>query len=138
MTPRTIFSLLLLALIFPAQEFWQAWRGSNREVNWWIALDMKLNIQWYFKFLGIKLSDLLFAIVIFRITDKMRMLRLASIVFVIYAAVNLSFFIINFEHASSALIYTTIGLVSFLVFGWQGIRHALSKNKTRHIVTHKY
>lgn len=139
MTPRTAISIILLALIFPAQEFWQVWKNSDSEVNWWIALDYPLSIQWYFKSMGVCIRNVLYAIVIYRITFKIQALRTASIVVLIYALVELVFFFINFNRASYALIYATIGLVSMVVIYWRvisrSIRHLFHKEKIHQIST---
>lgn len=118
MTPKTAWSLFLLALIFPAQEFWQVWRSDNSEVNWWIALDYPLSIQWYFKDMGNCVSKFLMSLVIFRITYKIQAMRNAAIVVLIYSSIELLFFFICYNRAAYALIYATIGLVSLLVIHW--------------------
>lgn len=119
MTPRTFLSIVLLALIFPVQEFWQLWKNDNRNVNWWIALDYPLSIQWYFKMAGLKLSELLKALVIYRITFKIQSLRNASIVLLTYTVVDLAMFFVNFNQSSYTLIYTTVGLVVMIVYNWK-------------------
>jgi hypothetical protein len=126
MTPRTIFSLFLLALIFPAQEFWQLWKGSNREVNWWIALDYPLSVQWYMKFAGLHMKDILLAIVLYRITYKIQALKMAAIVVLIYTSVDLIMFFVNFNKSPYTLIYATIGLVVMIIFCWKNIRKNLA------------
>jgi hypothetical protein len=130
MTRRTRISIVLLALTFIAHEIWQVWKGDNREVNWWIANhDYPLSIQWYFKFLGIQVKELLFAIVIYRITYKIQSLRNVAIVVLIYAIVDLAMFFINFNQASYTLIYTTVGVISIIVFEWRQITKPFYKHK---------
>lgn len=121
MTPRTFLSIFLLSLIFPAQEIWQLWKNDNRNVNWWITLDYPLGVQWYVKFAGSKLSELLKAIVIYRITFKIQSLRMAAIVLLIYTLVDFIMFFICFNQASYTLIYTTVGAVSLVVIYWRGV-----------------
>lgn len=121
MTPRTALSLFLLLLIFPVQEFWQLWKNSNREVNWWITLNYPTSIQWYFKDLGTVLAKLLMAVVIYRITFKIQALRFAAIVVLIYFVVEFVFFFVNYNRAAYALIYSTIAPVSLLVIYWRNI-----------------
>ena len=119
MTPRTFLSIVLLGLIFPVQEFWQLWRNSDKEVNWWIAIDYPLNVQWYLKFAGIHVADILKSIVIYRITYKIQSLRMAAIVVLIYSFIDLTLFIWCFNKAPYALILSTVGLVSLVVFNWK-------------------
>jgi hypothetical protein len=123
MTPRTAMSIFLLALVFPAHEMWQLWKTSNRDVNWWLALDYPLNIQWYMKFLGQHVGDVLKSLVIYRITFQIRALKYAAIVMLIYSFVDLLMFFICFNRASYALIYTTVGMVSMVVISWRMIRN---------------
>jgi hypothetical protein len=125
MTPRTFLSIILLALVFPAQEIWQLWKHSNREVNWWLSLDYPLSIQWYFKFFGLHLAEILKSTVIYRITYKIQALRMAAIVVLIYSLVDFVFFFINFNRAEYALIYATVGSVSMVVIYWRNISKSL-------------
>lgn len=136
MTPRTFISVFLLALIFPAHEMWQLWRGSNREVNWWLLMDYPLSIQWYFKFLGLAVAECLKSIVIYRITYKIQALRMAAIVLLIYSLVDLVMFFVCFNKASYTLIYTTIGMVSLLVIYWRVI-HRYIKETVIHLFHNK-
>ena len=129
MTKRTLISIVLLALTFIAHEFWQFWKGDNRVVNWWIANDYPLSIQWYFKFLGIQLKELLFAIVIYRITYKIQSLRNVATVILIYAVVDLVMFFINFNQASYTLIYTTVGVIAIIVFEWKQVLKMFHKQQ---------
>ena len=119
MSPRTRRSLYLLAFLFIAQEFWQIWRGSNREVNWWIALDYKTSIQWYFKDLGTVIWKVVMSYAFYRVTFKIQALRRAAIVVLIYSLVELVLFFWCYNRASYALIYSTIGLVMLLIWNWQ-------------------
>lgn len=126
MTPRTALSIILLSLIFPAQEIWQLWRESSRNVNWWIALDYPLNIQWYIKMLGELISKCLMALVIYRITFKIEALRKAAIVLLTYTLIELLFFFINFNRTSYALVFSTVGLVVMITIYWRGVKKFLS------------
>jgi hypothetical protein len=126
MTPRTFWSIILLSLIFPAQEIWQVWRYDDRNVNWWVALDYPLSVQWYFKFLGSKVSELLKALVIYRITFKIQALRMAATVVLIYTLVDLMLYFYNFNRAPYALILSTVALVSCFVFCWRITRTYLA------------
>lgn len=126
MTPRTIVSLILLSLIFPAQEFWQLWKNDDRVVNWWIALSYPLSIQWFFKMLGIHISELLKAVVIYRITNKIQALRMAAVVLLIFTVVDLIMFFVAFNKAPYALIYSTTAMVSMLVIGWRVVKRMIS------------
>jgi hypothetical protein len=129
MTSRTIFSIVLLSLIFPAQEIWQLWKGDNSVVNWWIAYDYPLSKQWYIKFMGDHVARTLMAIVIYRITHKIQALRMASIVVLTYAIVDLLMFFVDFNRASYALVYSTVGFGVILIVGWRGIRKTIFKQK---------
>jgi len=121
MTPRTAISIILLSLIFPAQEFWQLWRYDNRVVNWWIALDYPLSVQWFLKFAGWHLAEVLKSIVIYRITYKIQALRMAAIVVLTYSLVGFTLFFVNFNRAPYAIVYSTIGVVSMVVVYWRPI-----------------
>lgn len=125
MTPRTFVSVFLLALIFPAHEFWQLWRGVNREVNWWMTIDYPIHIQWYFKYLGDHVGECLKAIVIYRITYKIQALRSAAIVVLIYSLLDLVMYVVCFNKASYALIYTTMGMASLIVIYWRVIARTI-------------
>jgi hypothetical protein len=129
MTKRTLISMVLLAFTFFAHEFWQFWKGDNSVVNWWIDNDYPLSIQWYFKFLGIQIKELLFAIVIYRITYKIQSLRNVATVVLIYAIVDLVMFFINFNQASYTLIYTTVGVIAIIVLEWKQVRKLLHKQQ---------
>lgn len=131
MTSRTIISIVLLSLIFPAQEIWQLWKNDNSVVNWWIAYDYPLSTQWYIKFLGAHVSELLKAIVIYRITHKIQALRMAAIVLLTYTVVDLLMFFVDFNRASYALVYSTVGFGVILVVGWRGIKKNISFHKTQ-------
>lgn len=132
MTPKTFWSIVLLSLIFPAQEFWQVWRNDNRDVNWWIALDYPLSIQWYFKDLGNQIAMVLYSFVIYRITYKIQTLRNAAIVVLIYSLTDLAMFFICYNRASAALIYSTVGFVSLIVASIKIIKQIFHKNKFQH------
>jgi hypothetical protein len=130
MTTRTKISLLLLSLIFPAQEFWQLWDGDNRDVNWWIALDYPYSIQWYMHDMGAKVSNLLYALVIHRISFKIQALKNAATVILIFALFDLLMFFYCNNRASYTLFYTTVGL-SFMVsvIFWPEIKTLFRKSK---------
>lgn len=115
MTPRTRLSLYLLALLFFAQEFWQIWKHTNREVNWWIAINYKTSIQWYFKDLGTVIWKVIMAYAYYRVTFKIPALRSAAIVVLIFTLVEFVLFFVCYNRAKYALIYSTIGLVVLLV-----------------------
>jgi hypothetical protein len=132
MTPRSFYSIVLLALIFPAQEIWQLWRESNQEVNWWVMLDYPLAITWYFKFLGIHIADILKSIVLYRITFKIQSLNKASIVVLIYNFVDLALFFVCFNKAPYALILATVGLVSLIIFNWKNLYSYFHQHKLSH------
>jgi hypothetical protein len=129
MTPKTIFSIVLLSLIFPVQEFWQLWKDDSSVVNWWIAYDYPLSVQWYLKFLGYHFAELLKAIVIYRITSKIQALRMAAIVLLTYCIVDLLMFFVDFNRAPYALVYSTVGFGVIVIVGWRGIKKSLLLKK---------
>lgn len=131
MTQRTIFSIVLLSLIFPAQEIWQLWKDDNSVVNWWIAYDYPLAKQWWIKFCGERVSQMILAIVIYRITHKIQALRMAAIVVLTYTAVDLLMFFVDFNRAPYALVYSTVGFCVICIFGWRGIKKSILKHKTQ-------
>jgi hypothetical protein len=129
MTNRTIISIVLLALIFPAQEIWQLWKNDNSVVNWWIAYDYPLAKQWFLKFAGEHVKMLLMAIVIYRITHKIQALRMASVVLLTYTVVDVIMFFVDFNRAPYALIYSTTGFGVIVIIGWRGIKKSFTKHK---------
>lgn len=132
MTPRTFLSIVLLGLIFPVQEIWQLWRNSNEVVNWWLAINYPISIQWYFLFLGIHLAHVLLSIVFYRITFKIQALRNAAIVFLIYNLVDLTLFFVCFNQAPYALILSTVALVSLVIIHWKNLLKFFHHNKISH------
>lgn len=132
MTRRTLISIVLLSLIFPVQEVWQLWRNDNRVVNWWVALDYPLSIQWYLKFMGYHVADILKSIVIYRITYKIQSLRNAAIVVLIYSFVDLAFFFVCFNKIPYALILSTVGFVCIVVFNLKSIKLIFHSHKLNH------
>jgi len=116
---RTKFTIALIALILPLNEIWQVWKESNAVVNPWLALDYPLAIQWYFKFLGHSVSDVLKAIVVFRLSRMNQTLRLAARVYLIYTVFDLVMFFINFNKINYVLVYTLTGAVALLMW-WVG------------------
>lgn len=130
-TIRTRMSMYFIGLIFIVPELWQIWRGSNREVNWWIALDYLISIQWWFKDLGVNVKCLIYAYVIYRITFKIQVLRTVAIIALIYEGVNVLFFFINYCRAPFALVYSMIGLVAMIVINrdviWEDIKTVFGK-----------
>lgn len=119
-------------MIFPAQEIWQVWRYDDRNVNWWVALDYPLGIAWYMKFAGLKVAEVLKAIVIYRITFKIQSLRNAAIVVLIYTLIDMAMFFVCFNKASYALIYATVGLAVMVVFNWKAASKLFKREQLKH------
>lgn len=72
-----------------------------------------------------RVSELLTAIVIYRITHKIQALRFAAVVVLIYRAVDLVMFFVDFNRASYALIYSTVAVVGMVIIGWRGIKKSI-------------
>jgi hypothetical protein len=118
-TPRTLWSIILLLFCFVAQEFWQIWRDSDLEVDWFLASNYKTSIQWYYKDMGRDIERVIVAYVIYRITFKIPSLRAASIVYLLYAIAILCLFFYNYNRASYAIVFSTIGVVAMIAFNWK-------------------
>lgn len=115
MTRRTYINILLLALILPISELHTLWEGSTAIINPWIHYNYPLGVEWYIKFLSINVSDLLKAIIIFRVSRMNRVFRIAANAFMACTLFDFMIFFVNMQTGKYYIeLYSLVGVITII------------------------
>lgn len=103
-------------------ELWSFFEQGKLVNNWLSGMNYPLDEQWYFKFLFLNVSNLLKAILIFRLSRMYHGMRLGALVYMVYCFVDLFMFTYNFNlwgykiiYASSFTLAGVIILIQYLM-----------------------
>lgn len=130
MLSRTFWSITLLALAFFVREAWQFFKWAEININPFIFLrNYPIDLQWYVKFMGIEISQLLLAIVIYRMSWKIEAIKVTAIVFLIYAILDVVLFFACFNKIPYAPFFALSGLVILVVVNRKKLFNGTPKHK---------
>jgi chromate transport protein ChrA len=111
---RNRINLVILAAIIPLNVVHVLWYSQQTVlVNPWLARDYPTDVQWYVMWLCEKVSDLLLAVLIYRLSRLNQVLRNASGAYLIIKAVELAMFFwnCNQSHPAYLFLYSLIGVI---------------------------
>jgi hypothetical protein len=117
-TTRTKFSVFLLSVTLPINEFWQVFKESDKIVNPWFLLDYPLHIHWYLKFLCHNVSALIISLLVYRLSRMNMKLRVAASVYVTYCLFDLIMFFVRFNQVHYATVYAGLFLAADFFYQW--------------------
>jgi hypothetical protein len=121
MTTRTAVNAVLVLLIPLIEETHTFFDRSKRMVNWWILLDYPLEIQWYLKFLGVAISNVIIALVLYRCSRLNQTFRLVTGVYLLYRLIDVLMFFLCFNQRHYILVYVFLGFAA-------GVMHYVQSN----------
>lgn len=139
MTLRTIITIILIGISIPLMIIWKYWEGQMYNVNFWVSgYDFPLNVQWFVLFLSTHGRDLLISYAIYRMSHKIRAVRIMAIVNLVYSVVDTGLFFWSFNRGEDVLLvhYTVTGVVSLLIIMWPKVKQAIKNSRNHHNINY--
>jgi hypothetical protein len=126
---KTLTIILLIVLIFFFGEVWQLFENASGEVDYFPLLDYTLDIQWYVKMAGEKVSDVLKAVVIVMLARLYFDIKVVGVGYLVFNVVDLALFFLCFNTCSYVLVY--LGVMIFTVAYWYHRKYGVKFSKPR-------
>lgn len=122
MSARNRVTTALIAISVPMNELHHIWADNYSKVNPWIALNYPQDIQWYMKFLFIKITELTLAVIIYRLARMQPNMRMVGLGLLVFHCIDTFMFFYNWnKRGSYALVYSMTPLVVWLVYEVNGV-----------------
>lgn len=115
-TKRTIISILLFSLVFPAGAMWLFFKGNMTEINAFLFIDYDLPKQWYYRDMWTEIGQLFPAIFIYRLTRNKKAERIMANVYLIYVCVDAALFFLCYNTWDYTIVYSFIIPVGAVVW----------------------
>lgn len=130
MTKRQKINILLSCLALLTLELWQIWKRpafDHYDVNWFLAVNYPMNIQWYFHDLGTEVTLFLLSLINFRSARLETPWRLTARIVMYVMAVRVVFFFVNYNRFSYLLVYASVALLTLLYSFYKDDLHLFFK-----------
>lgn len=143
MTLRSVITGILIWISIPAMIIWKYWEASDYNYNNWVSgFEYPLHIQWFVLFLSWHIRDIFLSYAIFRLTFKVRAIRVAAIFNLVYSVIDFGLFFWSFNRGKDTLLvhYTiTVAVSLVIVFSPKIIQLTKEKHHQRkdHIINYK-
>jgi hypothetical protein len=119
MTKRSMLTVVIMALLIPLNEVHKLWDGVSFNISPFWFTDYTLDIQWFVKFLGDKISWCIAAAVFFRLSRWNKEIRTAAIVFFVYTVIDLLLFFMWFNQKNYLLVYSSFCFITVAIMYWK-------------------
>jgi hypothetical protein len=122
---------------------WKYWESSDYNYNNWVSgFNYPLHVQWFILFLSWHGRDFLLSYVIFRLTFKIRAIRVAATFNLVYSVMDSVLFFWSFNRGKDNLLvhYTltvAVSLVIIFIPKIFGLLRDKIRQKTTHTVNYK-
>jgi hypothetical protein len=143
MTLRTIITAILILFSIPVLIVWKYCEVYNIdfEFNDWIysGFDYPLNIQWVVKFAGIHVRDMCISFAVYRMTNKIKTLRIVAAINLAYSVIDTALFAWSFNRGKDVLLVhgTLTVVVSLVILYRKDLVHALKqRSSNKHTVNY--
>ena len=116
MTRNTYINVVLVAILLPINSLHVLWRTEDVQlVNPWLFRNYSVDIQWYVLWLCGKVSALIIAILLYRLSRMNQVLRMAATTYLVIKGAELIMFFIDCNKSYNAYLFMYTSLSLFLI-----------------------